>query len=134
MSEQENTQLVRSMFEAFQKGDVPGVLDTLTEDVEWRLAGPTEVTYAGIRRGRDQVAEVFKVLGETSEFEQFELHDYIAQGDKVVVLGHERQRVKATGQVVETEWAMVFGLHQGKVARFHNYVDTHAVAAAHRGP
>ena len=78
MSEQDNTQLVKSMFEAFQKGDVPGVLDTLTEDVEWRLAGPTEVTYAGIRRGRDQVAQVFKVLGEASVFEQFELHDYIA--------------------------------------------------------
>ena len=132
MSEQDNTQLVQSMFDAFLKGDVPGVLDKLTEDVEWRLAGPTEVTYAGIRRGRDQVAQVFKVLGEASEFEQFELQDYIAQGDKVVVLGHERQRVKATGLTVENDFAMVFTIRDGKIARFRNYEDTAAVAAAHR--
>src|SRR3954470_22041236 len=60
MSEQDNTQVVRAMFEAFGKGDVPGVLGMLTEDIEWRLAGPTEVTYAGIRHGRDQVAQFFK--------------------------------------------------------------------------
>ena len=28
---------------------------------------------------------------------------------------------------------MVFVMRDGKIAKFHNYVDTHAVAAAHRG-
>jgi len=56
-----------------------------------------------------------------------------AKGDKVVVLGHERQRVRATGRVVETEWAMVFVVREGRITKFHNYVDTHAVAVAHRG-
>ena len=59
-------------------------------------------------------------------------HDYIAQGDKVVVLGHERQRVKATGLTVENDFAMVFTIRDGKIARFRNYEDTAAVAAAHR--
>jgi uncharacterized protein len=73
------------------------------------------------------------VLGESVEFEQFEPQEYIAQGDKVVVLGHERQRVKATGEVVEDDWAMVFTLRGGKITKFRNYEDTAAVAAAHRG-
>lgn len=133
MSDQKNVQVVRDLFAAFTRGNVAGVLDTLTEDVEWRLGGPTETTYAGIRHGRDKVAEFFKVLHETSEFEQFDPQEFIAQGDKVVVLGHERQRIKTTGQVVEVDWAMVFTLRDGKIAKFRNYEDTSAGAAAHRG-
>ena len=49
-----------------------------------------------------------------------------------MVLGHERQRVKATGLTVENDFAMVFTIRDGKIARFRNYEDTAAVAAAHR--
>jgi uncharacterized protein len=129
MSEQDNIQVVRELFAALARGDAQAVLDTLADDVEWRLAGPTQVTYAGIRRGKDKVADLFKVIAEASEFEQFEAEEFLAQGDKVVALGHERQRIKSTGQVVENDWAMVFTLRDGKIARYRNYVDT----AAHRG-
>jgi hypothetical protein len=131
MSEQENERVVREMYGAFGKGDVPGVLAHLADDIEWRIAGPSELPFAGLHRGRDEVARFFETFGRSAEFEVFEPQEYFSKGDKVVVLGHERQRVTATGQVVETEWAMVFTLSAGKIARFHNFVDTHAVAAAH---
>jgi hypothetical protein len=134
MSEQENERVVREMYTAFGRGDVPGVLDTLAEDIEWRIAGPAELPYAGLHRGRDGVAQFLEAFGRSSEFEAFEPREYFSRGDQVVVLGYERQRVKATGLVVETDWAMAFTLRAGRIARFHNYVDTHAVAAAHRGP
>ena len=129
MSEQDNIQVVREMFTAFSRGDAQAMLDLLTDDVEWRIAGPTQVTYAGIRRGKDKVADFLKVIAEASEFEHFEAEEFIAQGDKVVALGHERQRVKPSGLSVENDWAMVFTLRDGKIARYRNYVDT----AAHRG-
>jgi ketosteroid isomerase-like protein len=134
MSEQDNERVVREMYAAFAKGDVPGVLDRLAEDIEWKIAGPSELPYAGVHRGRDEVARFFESFGRAAEFEVFEPQEYFARGDRVVVLGRERQRVKATGRVVETEWAMVFTVSGGKIARYHNFVDTHAVAAAHRGP
>jgi len=133
MSEQANEQVVRRLYAAFGRGDVAGVLDTLAEDIEWRIAGPSELSYAGVHRGRDEVAKFFETLGQAQEFEVFEAQEYFARGDKVVVLGHERQRVKATGLTVETEWAQVFTLAGGKITKFHNFVDTHTVAAAHRG-
>ena len=34
----ENVQLVREMYEAFGKGDVPGVLGRLDKNIEWREA------------------------------------------------------------------------------------------------
>jgi ketosteroid isomerase-like protein len=134
MSEQENERVVQAMFAAFGRGDIPGVLDRLAEDIEWHIAGPSELPFAGLHRGRAEVARFFETFNQTSEFEAFEPQEYFSRGDRVVVLGHERQRVKATGLVVETDWAMVFTLSGGKITRFHNFVDTHAVAAAHRGP
>ena len=133
MSEQENMRVVQEMFAALERSDIAGVLDRLSDDIEWRVAGPSELPYAGIHRGRDEVAKFFQSFGQAAEFEVFEPREYLAGGDKVVVLGHERQRIKAIGQRVETEWAMVFVLDDGRIKKFHNYVDTHALAAAHRG-
>jgi uncharacterized protein len=133
MSEQENERVVREMYAAFGRGDVPAVLDSLAEDVEWRIAGPSELPFAGTHRGRGEVARFFETFGRSAEFEVFEPREFLSRGDTVVVLGHERQRVLATGVVFETDWAMVFTVVGGKIARYRNFVDTHTVAAAHRG-
>jgi ketosteroid isomerase-like protein len=132
MGGQSNIDVVKGMFSALASRDVPGVLDRLSDDIEWKIAGPSELPYAGTHRGRDEVGKFFQTFGRSAEFEEFEPLEYFAGGDKVVVLGRERQRIRATGKVVETEWAMAFTLRDGKIAKFHNYVDTHAVASAHR--
>ena len=128
MGEQANVHVVEGMFSSLQRGDLAGVLDRLSDDVEWRIAGPSELPYAGIHRGRDEVEKFFQNFGQAAEFEVFEPREYLAKGDKVVVLGHERQRVKASGRVVETDWAMVFTLRDGRIAQFRNYVDTRDVS------
>lgn len=129
MDERANVRVVEGMFSSLQRGDLAGVLDRLSDDIEWRIAGPSELPYAGIHRGRDEVAKFFQTFGQAAEFEVFEPREYLAKGDKVVVLGHERQRIKASGQVVETDWAMVFTLRDGRIARFRNYVDSRDAAS-----
>jgi ketosteroid isomerase-like protein len=129
VDEQANMRVVEGMFSSLERGDIQGVLDRLSDDIEWRIAAPSELPYAGIHRGRDEVAKFFRTFGETAEFEVFEPGEYLAKGNKVVVLGHERQRIKASGTVVETDWAMVFSLRDGRITRFRNYVDSYAVTS-----
>jgi ketosteroid isomerase-like protein len=45
------------------------------------------------------------------------------------VLGEDTARIKATGKVLDSEWAHVFSLRGGKVVSFHEYTDTAAVVA-----
>jgi hypothetical protein len=123
MGEQENTRVVRELFEAFGRGDAAGLLDRVADDIEWRIAAPSDVEAAGTYRGKDEVAQMLQALARDSEFEVFEPREFIAQGETVVVLGRERQRVKATGRVAEAEWAMAFTIRDGKVARFRHYID-----------
>ena len=60
------------------------------------------------------------------------LGEFVAQGDKVVVLGHYVWHVKATGKVWESDFAHVVSVRDGKVRRFQEYTDTAALGAAFR--
>jgi ketosteroid isomerase-like protein len=132
MAEQENVRAVQECYAAFGRGDIPALLDALSDDIEWNIAGPPEVPHAGKRRGRAEVERFFPLLAATEEFEAFEPREFIAQGDQVVVLGYLRSRVKVTGRTYENEWAMVWTLRGGKITRFRTYEDTAAEAAAYQ--
>ena len=133
MSEQENVQAVQQMYTAFGRSDISALLNGLADDVNWQVAGPADIPVCGTRSGREEVAQFFTALGATLETQQFEPQEFIAQGDKVVVLGHERHRVKSTGRTYEGDWVQVFTLRDGKVVRYREYVDTSALVAAFRG-
>jgi uncharacterized protein len=130
VNEQQNLQTVREMYEAFGRGDVGTILSRVTEDTVWCLDGSPRIPWAGTYHGRDAVAGFFATYDRSVEIEQFEPLEYIAQGDKVVVLGHERVTVRTTGRPVQHLWAMAFTLRDGKVVRFQNYSDTERLRAA----
>ena len=130
MSAEENKRVVQAIFEAFGRGDVPGVLSHLAEDVEWSAPGPSSVPYLGDRRGHSGATEFFVQLGTNVEFEYFEPGAFIAEGDRVVALGRERGRVKGTGKTFDNDWALVFTVEGGKVTGFQCYENTAAIAEA----
>lgn len=129
----EHLRTVQGIYAAFGQGNLPAVLEALADDVEWRVDGPPLIRYAGVRRGRRQVAEFFAALAEAVEMERFEPRRFIAQGDCVVVLGCEQLRVKSTGRTVRDDWVQVFTFQGGRVAQFREYLDSAAVAEAFRG-
>jgi ketosteroid isomerase-like protein len=130
MSTEDNKRVVRRVFEKFGSGDVPGLLEMISEDAEWAAPGPEVVPYFGERKGREGALEFFKNLGFDVEFELFEPGEFIAEGDRVVVLGRERGRVRRTGKVFENRWALVFTVRGGMVAGFRIYENNAAVAEA----
>jgi ketosteroid isomerase-like protein len=130
MSEQTNVRVVQQAYEAFGRGDIPAVLDALTDDVQWTFQGSPVIPFAGTFRGRQGIAGFFSVLDETLEFEQFEPRGFVAQGETVVVLGYERSVAKTTGRSFEQEWAHVYTLRDGKIATGRFFEDTAAEADA----
>ncbi len=70
------------------------------------------------------------MLGDNLEFERFEPREFVAQGDTVVVLGYERSLVKPTGRAFENEWAHVYTLGDGKIAKGRFFEDTAAQVVA----
>lgn len=128
MSEAANVELVQQAYAAFKRGDIPAVLDSLTDDIEW--IEPDVPPLGGVYRGKESVAVFFKKLGDMSEFTSFEPIKYVAQGDHVVALGHYNATVRATGKAYECDWAMLFVITNGKVSKFQEFTDTAAFQAA----
>jgi ketosteroid isomerase-like protein len=130
MNERTKVGVVQQGYEAFGRGDIPAVLDLLTEDVEWTLQGPSVIPFAGTFRGREGIVEFYSLVGETLEFEQFEPREFVAQGDMVVVVGYERSVVKQTGRRFEQEWAHVYTLRDDKIATGRFFENTAAEVEA----
>lgn len=132
MSVQENTRLVQQAYESFQAGNIEALLSLLSDDVQWQLPEIENVPIAGRRQGPEQVAEFFATLANTQEVQAFEPQQFVAEGDQVVALGHYAWRIKSTGRMFESDWAHVFTVREGKIARFQEYTDTAAEASAYK--
>lgn len=131
MSEKDNVQMVQNAYNAFKKGDIKAVLNTLADDVEWISPGPPDIMpAAGTRRGRQAVAEFFETVSKVEDIEVFEPQEFIAQGNKVVAIIKYRSRINATGKTAETSLIHVFDIAHGKVNRFREFFDTASVLPA----
>ena len=132
MSEQDNIAIVQQCYNNFKTGNIPGLLDLLADDVDWRLPEMEGVPFGGARNGRDAVAEFFALVGANQDSLSFEPADYIAQGEKVAAAGSYQWLVKSTNREFGGDWAHVFTIRDGKVTAFHEYTDTAACANAYR--
>ncbi len=128
-----NIQIVQELYAAFAQMDLAALLATLEANVDWLFTGQADVIpYAGARRGHEEVVNFFVMVAKTVEVLTFEPREVMAFEDKVLALGYERVRVKATGKVFDTDWAHLFTLSQGKIVRLRGFYDTATIAAAFR--
>jgi ketosteroid isomerase-like protein len=132
MSEQDNLEVVRNVYAAFGRGDLEGLLALLDPQVSWRTPGPPDLPTAGLRRGHDEVRHFFGVLLNTFDIQEFRPADFLAQGDKVVVLGTSREGPKGTGRLVDFRWVHVFRLRGGKIVEFEEPADVSALVEEFR--
>ena len=127
MTEQQNLEIVRGVYAAFGRADLEGILALLDPQVCWRTPGPSDLPTAGLRHGVAEVREFFGLLLNTFDIDDFRPSDFLAQGDKVVVLGTSREGPKGTGRLVDFRWVHVFTLGGGKIAEFEEPADVSAL-------
>ena len=122
--EERNLEAVRTVFERFGAGDVPGILEGLEPDVTIEFYGPSVIPYAGTYQGREEARGFFETVLRSVEIHVFEPQEMIARGDKVVVTGHLRLTAKSTGGVIESDFVHVITLRNGRWARFRDFMNT----------
>lgn len=132
MKEQQNIELVKQAYDAFSRADMPSLLNTLAENIRWTAPEIEGAPYSSNFEGRAATAEFFAKLDEAETFNRFEPLEFIAQGDKVVVLGTTEATVKSTNRSYQSDWAHVFTVRDGKVAEFQEYYDSAAITNAFR--
>jgi uncharacterized protein len=129
---QQNKQLAMQAYQMYQAGNIDGVLQYFTDDCEWENNPTEHVPFSGSYHGKKGIAQFFADLSQAQEAEQFEPQEFIAEGDKVVVMGQSKWTVKSTGQSYENPWAHILTMRNGKVCRFQQFNDTAATQAAYK--
>lgn len=126
---QSNPEIVRSLFDAWHRGDLESFLGLLTPDVEWRFADNFVYGQVNPLRGRDALRQgSLKRL--RTEWDGFDAvcDELLDAGDEVVALGHYVGVHKATGRRLRAQFAHVYTLKGGLVSRWRQYVDTRQFA------
>jgi len=126
-----STEVVKGIYDAFGRGDVPSVLGALDPGIEWREAEGFHYADRNPYVGPMAVAEgVFQ--GLVSDVDNFTVvpQSFTDGGDTIVVEGRYRGTMRATGTPVDTQFAHVWRLRNGKVVRFQQYTDTDQWARA----
>jgi ketosteroid isomerase-like protein len=129
MSIQKNVQIVKDFFAAMGGSDRQGLLALCAEDIEWIIPGE-DWPLAGTRRGHAGLADLFQTHSETVETSFMEAREFVAQGDRVLVIGFARGRIKATNRTWEDHWVFAIAVRNGKLTNIREYIDTQALARA----
>src|SRR5678816_1849916 len=100
MSPQENVQIVKDFFAAIGRGDMQALLALSAEDIEWIIPGKNW-PLAGTHRGHAGLADLLQKaeMLETST----EPLEFVAQGDRVLVVGFASGKIIATDKTFEDD-------------------------------
>ncbi|MEA2439923.1 MAG: uncharacterized protein QOH76_1347 [Thermoleophilaceae bacterium] len=116
MSDQ-NLELIRGGYEAFARGDLPGVLAILADDIAWTV--PPPLPQATEARGHEEVGRFFERLLGIWEGLDLEIDDVVASGDRVCVIG--RGSGKVDGQQTGYGFVHCWTVAGGRATRFDEY-------------
>ncbi|MDB5501534.1 MAG: hypothetical protein JWR89_1436 [Tardiphaga sp.] len=128
MSIEQNVQVVKDFFAAMG-GDRQALLALVADDIEWIIPGE-HWPLAGTHRGHEGLEKLLQKASDTMETSFPKLPEFVAQGDRVLVVGSAKGKVKATNKTFEDDWVFAITVRNGKLTNIREYVDTQALARA----
>jgi ketosteroid isomerase-like protein len=133
MTPAENTKIIQDAYAAFGRRDVASLIGMMSPDIDFQavVGASSKVPSSGHRVGHEQVTQFFTDLAGGVDFDRFEPQEFIAERDRVVVLGHYAGRAKPTSRHFESDWVMIFTLRDGKIVRFREFADVATINAAY---
>jgi uncharacterized protein len=129
MSSEANVQIVKDFFAAMGGANKQDLLALVAADVEWVIPGENW-PLAGTHRGRAELAAVLTKASEEVEMTYPEPPEFVAQGDRVLVVGVATGKIKATNKPFKDDWVFDMTVREGKVTKIREYIDTQALARA----
>src|SRR6202790_1772380 len=114
MSPEKNVQIVKDFLAALGGRDKDALLALADEDIEWIIPGENW-PLAGTHRGHAGLENLLQQANDTVETSFPEPPEFIGQGDRVLVVGFARGRIKGTNRTFEDDWVFAITVRNGKL-------------------
>jgi ketosteroid isomerase-like protein len=116
---EDNIKTITQIYEAFGRGDVATILESLTDDVDWAAEGASSVPgWYGVRHGKDEVAAFFTAFGSAMEVEDFTPITLAGNDTDVLTVVHCRSRSRSTVKSIDMYLDLFFRLRYVKIAYY----------------
>jgi ketosteroid isomerase-like protein len=114
MGAQENKQTAKDAYAAFSSGDAEGAMRNIDDSIAWTVRGDNALS--GTQNGKQEVGALWGQF--MSKDFRTEPHDFLADGDKVIVL----TTVHLEGEAVESCDVLTYN-GDGKLVSFDTLAD-----------
>ena len=105
-----------------------------SENLEWEIAGDTGVLpWIGKKSGRSALVDFVNGLRSLTEPITFDVNDTLTNDKRAVILGSLATKLKRTGKIVNTDFAIILTVGSGEFVRFQMLEDSFAVSKWARG-
>ncbi|HRH61100.1 MAG TPA: nuclear transport factor 2 family protein [Chitinophagaceae bacterium] len=116
---------VKAMYDAFATGNIPFILETVSENFTWQdPCNPALVPFGGLHKGKAGFMEFFQQLGSSTDTMLWQVDNYVSEGDTVVAEGKHGFQAKTTGKSVISDWSMVWRFENGVPVEGRSYYNT----------
>jgi ketosteroid isomerase-like protein len=124
-----NIDQLQSVYRSFGSGDIPAILEAISEDVAWEHWNDNSAQQAGVpwyeaRDGREGAAAFFASLG-VMEIHDFQVVNLMEGGNQIAATIKIDFTVKETGERVRDEEIHLWTFDDaGKISGMRHYTDT----------
>lgn len=99
------------------------------ENLEWKIAGDTgALPWIGEKSGRSALVDFINGMRSLTEPIAFDVRDILINDKRAIIFGSLTNKLKRTGKIVETDFAIVLTVGNSEIVRFQMLEDSFAVS------
>jgi ketosteroid isomerase-like protein len=134
MSQKQTIGIAQQLLTEIGSGAEPDEIAALfSADVLFEVPGDVgALPWIGRRTGRGAVSDFIRGTRLLIERVRFDVNGILADRDSAVIFGDLASRVNATGRIIESPFALILRISDGKITRFQMLEDSFAVSRAAR--
>jgi NADPH:quinone reductase len=123
--------IIERFFDELGAGNDEAVLQLVTPDATFEAQGPPRVPIYGHFEGHEGVRRFIATLRELFDTEWFDVRQSTERDGLAFAYGYMQHRVRSTGRVFRSEWALYCEVREGRIRSYKMFEDTAALAAAY---
>ncbi|MBY5796232.1 nuclear transport factor 2 family protein [Rhizobium leguminosarum] len=123
MTVEDNKRVVREFCDHFRKSNAEGLIDAMTDDATWWVNGKPHLFPSSGTKTKEEAAKMFRnMLSAYTDGLDMRIVSIIGEDD-IVAAETRSHAITKTGKVYENEYAFLFTIRDGKVAKVREYTD-----------
>jgi uncharacterized protein len=134
MSSQRNVTIAKKLLEGIGSTQNPAEIAALFDaDLVFEIQGDDgALPWIGRKTGRQAVADFIRDTRALTEPVTFDVEDILASDSRAAIVGALKTRIKATGRITATQFAIILTVAGDVVTRFQMLEDSFDVSKAAR--